>query len=367
MKQNVFKLLKVTVKYLILFLISDIIFSNYIYTEKFSHRCKIDIEGYWGLKPNCRVVEKYVKHMKPYTVRTDKIGLRFSGAQRHLNKKNVIFLGDSFTYGLGLNYEDTYVGILEKKNTEYNYLNYGVEGYSPSVYHYQIENIIKSKINFDKVILTLDISDFAEESHGWRYEKNDKYPIRIGSLQKKKKKEEKETFKKKNFKASRFISREINTFFRTVKINFAEKNRKKNQIPGRSSMGSFIYTDLKDIDPNMWRPLGFEEGVKKIQKKIIKISSLTRSNNAEFYILIWPWPDTLQFGQSQFNLEKFAEELCIKSKCKKLINVVDEFDKIKNTDQDWLNNLYIHGDLHTNKFGNEIISSVIMKDAFNEL
>jgi hypothetical protein len=179
--------------------------------------------------------------------------------------------------------------------------------------------------------------------------------------------EEKETFKKKNFKASRFISREINTFFRTVKINFAEKNRKKNQIPGRSSMGSFIYTDLKDIDPNMWRPLGFEEGVKKIQKKIIKISSLTRSNNAEFYILIWPWPDTLQFGQSQFNLEKFAEELCIKSKCKKLINVVDEFDKIKNTDQDWLNNLYIHGDLHTNKFGNEIISSVIMKDAFNEL
>jgi|TARA_B110000971_G_scaffold212886_1_gene242964 hypothetical protein len=366
MKHNVFKLLKVTGKYLILFLLADIIFSNYIYTEKFSHRCKIDIDSHWGLKPNCSVTEKYVKHMVPYSVKTDKIGLRFSGNPRDPNKKNVIFLGDSFTYGLGLNYEDTYVGILEKKNTKYNFLNYGVEGYSPSVYHYQIENIIKSKINFDKVILTLDISDFAEESHGWRYEKNDKSPIRIRSLEKKRKKE-KESFKKKNFKASRFVAREINTFFRIISISFAEKNRKKNQVAGRSSMGSFIYTDLQDIDSNIWNPLGFDAGVKKIQEKTIKISSLTRSNNAEFYIIIWPWPDTLQFGQTKFNLEKFAEELCVKSKCKKLINVVDEFNKIKSNDVDWLNNLYIHGDMHTNRFGNEIISNVIMKDAFNEL
>jgi hypothetical protein len=363
-----FKLLKATGKYLILFLLADIIFSNYIYKEKFSHRCKINIEGYWGLKPNCNVVEKYVKHMRPYTVKTDKNSLRYSGFSRNPNKKNIIFLGDSFTYGLGLNYEDTYVGILEKKNKKYNFLNYGVEGYSPSVYLYQLENIIKSKTSFDKVILTLDISDFAEESHGWRYEEKDTSPVRMSNLELKEQsnKEEEESFKKKNFKASRFISREINTFFRTIKISFAEKKRKKNLIPGRSSMGSFIYTDLKDIDPNMWSPLGFEEGVKKIQEKIIQISSLTRSNNAEFYILVWPWPDTLQFGQTQFNLEKFAENLCKKSKCKKLINVINEFDKIKKSDQNWLNNLYIHADLHTNKFGNEIISKVIMKDAFND-
>ena len=364
-----FNIIKITGKYLILFLMADLIFSNYIYTEKFSHRCKEDVEGYWRLKPSCSVVEKYVKHMKPYSVKTDKNGLRFSGIPRDYSKKNIIFLGDSFTYGLGLNYEDTYVGSLEKKNTEYNFLNYGVEGYSPSVYHYQIKEIIESKINFEKVILTLDISDFAEESHGWQYQENDKYPSRIDIFGKNEitKIKDDESFKQKNFKASRFIARQINTFFRNIKISFAEKNREKNQLPGRSSMGAFIYTDIENTDQNLWKPLGFKKGIKKIEDKIIKISSLSKSNNAEFYILIWPWPDTLQFGQTHYDLEKFAENLCVLSECKKVINVIDEFNKIKTNDQNWLNNLYIYGDLHTNKLGNELISDVIMKEVFSEL
>ena len=364
-----FNITKITGKYLILFLIADIIFSNFIYTEKFTHRCKEDIKKYWRLKPSCSTVEKYVKHMRPYKVKTDKNGLRFSGVSRDSTKKNIIFLGDSFTYGLGLNYEDTYVGSLEKKNTKYNFLNYAVEGYSPSVYHYQIKEIINSKINFDKVILALDISDFAEESHGWQYENGDKSPRRIDSLEKNEiaKKDKNESFKQKNLKASRFIAQQINSFFRNVKITFAEKNRKKNLTPGKTSMGEFFYTEFKNTDQNLWKPLGFEAGVKKIEDKIIKISSLTRSNNAEFYILIWPWPDTLQFGQAHFNLEKFAEELCVTSKCKKLINVIDEFNKIKKNDPNWLNNLYIHKDKHTNKLGNQIISDVIMKEIFSEL
>ena len=359
------QILKITIKYLILFLIADIIFSNYIYKDDFSHSCVTNNNEFWELIPNCNVTEKYVKNSKPYKVLTDKNGLRFSGLPRDPKKKNIIFLGDSFTYGLGLSYEDTYIGYLEEKNLNYNLLNYGVIGYSPSVYHYQLNKIISSKVNFDKIILTLDITDFAEESSQWSYENDDEYPTSINGF--KKEVESKKSFKERNLKASRFVASKVNNFFRNIKLTFANNTREKNKIPGSSEMGKFLYTDIKNTDQNLWSPLGFEKGVKKIEKKIEIISTLAKSNNAEFYILIWPWPDTLRFGQKKFNLEKFSKELCIKSDCQKVINVFAKFENIKKIDKNWLNNLYIHDDLHTNKLGNKVIGETIMKDVFSEL
>ena len=359
------QILKTTAKYLILFLIADVIFSNYIYKDDFSHSCSTSNIEFWELTPNCNVTEKYVKHSKAYKVLTDKNGLRFSGLPRDPKKKNIIFLGDSFTYGLGLSYEDTYIGYLEEKNLNYNLLNYGVIGYSPSVYHYQLNEIISSKVNFDKIILTLDISDFAEESSQWSYENDDKFPTRINGFEKEV--ESKANFKERNFKASRFVASKINNFFRNIKLIFFKSVREKNKIPGRSEMGRFLYTDIKDTDQILWSPLGFERGVKKIEEKIKIISTLAKSSNAEFYILIWPWPDTLRFGQKKFNLEKFSKDLCIKSDCQKVINVIAEFENIKKTDKNWLNNLFIHGDLHTNKLGNQVIGETIMKDVFSEI
>ena len=59
---------------------------------------------------------------------------RFSGKKKDPQKKNIIFLGDSFTYGMGLSYEKTFAGILEQKNENFNFYNFGVAGYSPTVY-----------------------------------------------------------------------------------------------------------------------------------------------------------------------------------------------------------------------------------------
>ena len=45
--------------------------------------------------------------------------------------KNIIFLGDSQTFGVGSNWEDTFVGILEERFQKYNFFNLGVPSYSP--------------------------------------------------------------------------------------------------------------------------------------------------------------------------------------------------------------------------------------------
>ena len=58
----------------------------------------------------------------------------------------MVFLGDSFTYGFGVNYEDSIVGFLEKKKTNYDFINLAVPGYSPSMNLYKLKKYLnKSK------------------------------------------------------------------------------------------------------------------------------------------------------------------------------------------------------------------------------
>ena len=353
--------------YLFLFIIADIIFSNFIYKDKFKHSCKetLGSQGFFHLSANCNIQEKYIKYARPYKVLTDKNGLRYSGVSRDSGKENIIFFGDSFTYGLGLNYEDTFIGILEKKFKKYNFLNYSVIGYSPSVYLYQLEKIAYSNINVKKIILPLDITDFSEESSGWNYKKNDNYPQRLNDI-KKIKNLKKESFKDKNLKASRFIASKVNNFFRNIKLNRLYKNKNKDKTPGKTSIGKFLYTPIDQTDPNLWKPLGFNNGVKKLELNISAISLLAKKMNAEFYILIYPWPDTLEFGQKQFNLEKFTTDLCLKIYCMSIINTFSEFEEVRKTDKEnWLNKLYILGDLHVNKFGHKLIADKISTEVFS--
>ncbi|MES2528064.1 MAG: hypothetical protein V4598_13300 [Bdellovibrionota bacterium] len=66
-------------------------------------------------------------------VTTDSIGRRLTGnTSGSEKKKNIVFLGCSFTYGFGVNNEDTYPYKVREK-TGLNVYNYGISGTSPSL------------------------------------------------------------------------------------------------------------------------------------------------------------------------------------------------------------------------------------------
>ena len=109
----------------------------------------------------------------------------------------------------------------------------------------------------------------------------------------------------------------------------------------------------------------YKSNFKKLELNISEISLLAKKINAEFYILIYPWPDTLEFGQKEFNLEKFSTALCLKIYCMSTINTFSEFEEVRKTDKEsWLNKLYILGDLHVNKFGHKLIADKISTEIF---
>ena len=104
-----------------------------------------------------------------YTVNTNSLGFK-DRSDRQIplksEKKRLLFIGDSVTEGIGLNYEKTFVGLIDDDLKEkYSILNAGVLSYSPIIYWKKVEDLINNTgLEFDELIVYLDISDIQDEA-----------------------------------------------------------------------------------------------------------------------------------------------------------------------------------------------------------
>ena len=128
-------------------------------------------EFYYELKKNCIGKYRFKKSFPIVKTITDEMGLRVgeNSLPKNKNKKNIFIFGDSFTYGVGIEYEKTYVGLIEKKFSNYNVYNFGVGSYSPSVYLYKLKKTLEKNIVPEKILLFLDLTDLIDEASRWVY------------------------------------------------------------------------------------------------------------------------------------------------------------------------------------------------------
>ena len=364
--------------FFLIFLTADLIFSNFVYKRNISHKCyEHDEDGkFYKLQKNCYAQMRLIETLDSFKLYTDKNGNRFSGSVTRSTNKNIYFIGDSIAFGLGVNWENSFAGIVESQKKNYNVTNLGVPGYSPSVYNYILQNLVKTKdIKGDKVFVVIDLTDVHDEVGRWRISKNKQKPYLISSINKKKKLSGFKKFKRENLKGLHLISTYIRDTGRSLrKLKKKELNIQYNEDwPASGTIqASFTYTNFNDLENcenekkenKAWICGGVNSGLSKIEEKIINFGKLVKLNNAKFYIVILPWPETLNFGQNNFNWENYINNICKLSGCEKVINVFPEFKKIKNTREDWLKYLYLKRDIHLTNMGNKIVAEKILKNSF---
>ena len=97
----------------------------------------------------------------------DNFGNRFSGTSKNqdINLKKYIFLGDSFTEALQVQWEKTFVGIIENKIHNYQILNLGVTTYSPSIYYLKLKKDINEYKNIHKILIQIFSYDFIDDEY----------------------------------------------------------------------------------------------------------------------------------------------------------------------------------------------------------
>jgi len=376
-----FKLIFINIILLILlFIFSDFIFSNFIYKTNIDHKCyEFENEGkFYRLQKNCFAKMRLISGISSFNVYTDNNGNRFSGSEKNSSDKNIYFFGDSQTFGLGSEWKNTFVGIIESKKEKYKVINLGVPSYSPSVFYYLLHKLNNNKkINNDKIYVLIDLTDVADEAIRWNNSETDVKPFLNSAVNKKNNRvDEIKKFKRENLKGLHLITtyiREMGRTFRKKWIRKKIKVKDKNQkLELGTWPGRFTYTDFEKLENcnnqdkknKIWTCGGVNTGLKKIEEKMKKFGQLAKLKNSEFYIIIFPWPETLNFGQSIFNWEDYIENICKISGCKKVVNLFPEFRKIKETRKDWVKYLYLSDDFHLTTLGNKIVAEMILKETF---
>ena len=98
-----------------------------------------------------------------------------------------------------------------------------------------------------------------------------------------------------------------------------------------------------------------------MKKRLLQIAEISKKNNIEFYLIIYPWAETLEFGQKYFSWSGFAKEICSNKNCN-LIDAIPSFHKYKNQNINWSTELYFLNDEHFNEKGAKLLYNTVVKN-----
>ncbi len=155
---------------LIFFLALDGVYSHF--SRKSSVPTPAELFGCLGrdrlrvlaLQPNCSTIrawgrERYQLNVNSQGFRDEKV------RQVPLTdpRPRILMLGDSFTESMGP-WNTSFVGRIASRFPQYEILNGGVGGYSPSNYLNTERIALKSGLDFDEAIVFIDISDVQDEA-----------------------------------------------------------------------------------------------------------------------------------------------------------------------------------------------------------
>ena len=316
-----------------------------------------------------------------YTFCTDSHGFRKScNANKKKNKNfDIIFIGDSVTEGVGLDFEDTIVGLIENKFKNKKIGNMAASSYSTMIYNNKLQYFIKNDYSFNEVFVLIDPSDIQDDSEVYKISgetviskerKVDRYNIYIDKIKYVSKNimpmtyeillqiKKKITNKENNLgNKGRNVSKE-NILNNLVKLRNSNEKKKYDE--------EFKYIDLRRLAWSYDKSISYgnlqiEESINISINQMQKLYNFLDSKDISLSVVVYPLPPQLAFDKEKSFQVQIWEEFC-KFKCKYFINTFPFFfDKLnKSSFREVNKKYYIQNDIHFNKLGNKAIADLII-------
>lgn len=305
-----------------------------------------------GLKPNINTEHSY--GLKPYRFITNDLGFKDRINQKiplETNQYRIVFIGDSFTEGIGVNYDETFVGIIDKELGQKNIdiLNAAAVSYSPKIYYRKIKYLLEDVgLKFDELIVYLDISDIENDAVDY-YLDSDEH-IKSGQdtngqagIEKKNTMD----YLKENSLLFRFLSY-VWTFYRGYSVL-------NEDIRYRINKDISLWT----IDDHYFKEYG-EKGLQSCDEYLTKLLKLLRARGIKMTLEVHPWPDQIRYhdlNSIQVTYwQKWAQE--------NHVDFINDFPVFIN-DQNWrdvLKKNTIFANTHWNPNGHKLISENFIRN-----
>ena len=229
---------------------------------------------------------------------TNNLGFKSKCNSQSIKSYKYGFMGDSFTEGIGLNYESTFVGIFENKIGS-DVANMGVSSYSPKLHLAKINFYLNKGIKFDHIILFLDISDYYDEA----YYKFDEKNISIVHN----KKDKRRIWARDNFPLTNFYFYVLKRIKKTPK---SYKKIEKEIVFDESVKRKTIWLD-KDIDQFKINGKTVSQIHEETKYYMSQIYNILNENGIKFSLAIYPWPQNLINKKNNFFYRNEWKKFCI--------------------------------------------------------
>jgi len=294
-----------------------------------------------------------------FPVRTNSLGFRDASmrtiAKQPQGKRRLVVIGDSFVEGIGLAWDDTFVGLLAKAAPQLEVLDAGVLSYAPSVYYRKTKWLLDSGYTFDEILVYVDISDVQDEAIAYREEPD-------GTI--------------------KYVGYGINYWATVDDPTLVDPGWKDPSAAGDAAggpahtdwkawmKGHFAYSNLAysllkaklrgpetprkllrsywTVDPNIpgYGDMGVEGGLRKATMYMDRLAALMRARGIALSVGIFPWPDQLDFDTNNNRHSAHWKAWCERNGCARFIDHTPDFFAFKATHPDWRTRLFIPGDVH---------------------
>ncbi|MEB3235575.1 MAG: hypothetical protein VKM98_09115 [Cyanobacteriota bacterium] len=327
--------------------------------------------GWYELNKNYDGEDRYGRYR--IDVKTDENGFRIPTKQQPTltDKRSsaqapaLVFLGDSFTYGVGTSWDNTFVGQVAKHYPG-PVINAGVVSHSPTAHRYRLERLLKSGTIPDGavVIMAVDISDVQDESSRWipqtsgpPQERNSAASAAVverqGTATKQIRKSDEPWFSPRRFQLTHRLYYGLEVLYKQFFDHWQIRNNARS---------AFTHRPWNEID-EAYKPLGVVGGLGQLRRQITAAAKLSTNYGHQFFLLIYPWPAQLAYSD-QFNWESWISQSCHVPDCSGVINAFPAMRQQVTPNRNaasWQERLYLKGDMHLSPAGNAVVAQTILK------
>ena len=349
---------------LLLFSLVDFLFAMHSLNDETRYRIRSDIYHH-GLAPN-KSITRAQWGPKFYSLNTNSLGFKDHIAKYiNVNSKyyRILFIGDSFAEGVGVEYEKTFVGIianeLAKKDIEV--LNASASSYSPIIYLTKIKYLIEYVgLKFDELIVFLDISDIQDEVKYYIFDEN--YHV-IDNDAMVEKEEERGFDNCSHLGKERILDRYLRKVKKftmltrtviTIIENFFEN---PNPFFRQTSCSTNLRRAMWTLDNAMYEEYGMV-GLEKSKEHLSSLLRLLKNHGIKLTLAVYPWPDQIINHDLHSRHVAFWQEWAIENNVN-FLNYFPHFINERNREE-ILETYFIPGDIHWNATGHQLIARIFL-------
>lgn len=289
-----------------------------------------------------------------HSVFTNSLGFRDKAVRRiplSSDKYRILFMGDSFTYGVGLPYEKTFVGLMDRELSKRHVevLNAGVVSYAPAIYWKKTEVLLTDVgLRFNHLVLFLDISDIQDEAEF--------YDIAGGRVI--------------GIQGPAPALREFVYEYTTILRNLWEVGEALyDRISGDPDLrrteedrryATNEYRSLWTVDEEAYRDYG-AVGLQKAEKHMDLLYRLLRRHGIGMTLVVYPWPtQILHEDRDSIQVRFWRDWAARHSVC--FIDLFPDFIPEGRDPKEGIREYFIPGDIHWNEAGHRLVADRLLED-----